>query len=513
MMMCFRINLQKPQKRILQLNTVIFHLCLSLIIVPNSIRGQSNFVLTPTLDSAHRALLTLQLSKSDEFLSLSQSTEPHNLLVLLFENTRDCLELALREDKSKYLKLLPQRKKRLAIINQSDASPSPWKRFILAEIRLHWAAVKLIFGEHLSAFLELSKAHRLLTENSNKYPNFILNQRSLAVLDIIAGAIPQEYHWVVRWFSPLTPNTNGGLTAMNQLLEASEWPSQHFFEETALLYLHLLHSLADDPEKAWIKSTQIRLSPNSNPLHCFILASVAKQAGQPEETLFLLANRPDSLSHDPFPQLDLLHGETLLQNLKPNADFYLNRFIKQFAGQNSVPATYQKLAWYYLLQRDTHSFLNYRELCLSITSPHGEIDQYAHLAALSTTIPNMYLLKSRLLFDAGQYHKALEILEEIQNPNLLEPIEYLEYFYRLARIHHKRKDYPKAIECYQSTIELGNAEDLHFACNSALQLGRIFQKIGYPEKARAYLTLCLSMHPALFKNSIHRKAKFTLNQL
>jgi hypothetical protein len=76
------------------------------------------------------------------------------------------------------------------------------------------------------------------------------------------------------------------------------------------------------------------------------------------------------------------------------------------------------------------------------------------LASTRGEIPNILLLKARLLFDGGYYRKALNLL--ISNRDKLESLsieQQTEYHYRLGRIYdgldnkvNARLEYSKALE-------------------------------------------------------------------
>ena len=476
------------------------------------ISGANCFELTPTLEMAHRAILSLHLKESDAFLAQERQANPDNLLPLLFENSRECLELFLSEDEHRYSHLVPNRKSRIQQIDKATCVSSPWKRFLTAEIRIQWAAVRIRFGDHLQAFFELSKAQRLLNDNLEEHPDFLLNHRSLALLDIISGAIPKEYHWIVRWFSSMTPNQDSGIAQMDSLLESPNWPSEGFLDETIILYLQILHTLAQEPGKAWSKAKSMKFNPESNPLHCFLLASMATKAGLPEKAQAILQNRPPVSTSFPFPQLDYLHGAILLNGLCPESEFFLERFINSFKGKTFVKTAYLKLSWFHLLEGDTLEFHKHRKLCMQARNSNREEDEHAHLTALNTKLPNISLLKARLLFDGSQYGKALESLNSLQIDNL-HADEILEFYYRRARIRHNSDDVENAITDYLKTIDLGSSSQWHYACNSALSLGNIYESLGQKEKAGYYYALCLSLQPSHFRKSIHHKARTAQTKL
>ena len=91
--------------------------------------------------------------------------------------------------------------------------------------------------------------------------------------------------------------------------------------------------------------------------------------------------------------------------------------------------------------------------------------------------------------------------------------DQLEYAYRLARLTHNTGKYDKAIIFYQTTINEGKNASYYFACNAALQIGRIYESKKDLNKAKEFFNLCLSIKPDEYRNSLHQKAKAGLNRI
>jgi hypothetical protein len=66
---------------------------------------------------------------------------------------------------------------------------------------------------------------------------------------------------------------------------------------------------------------------------------------------------------------------------------------------------------------------------------------------------------------------------------------------------------------YQTTIDQGKEASYYFACNAALQIGRIYESKKNLNKAKEFFNRCLSMKPDEYRNSLHQKAKAGLNRI
>ena len=128
-------------------------------------------------------------------------------------------------------------------------------------------------------------------------------------------------------------------------------------------------------------------------------------------------------------------------------------------------------------------------------------------------IPNRSLLQARLLFDGGYYKEAKNsLLKNKQELSKSPPLE-LEYYYRLGRINHRLDNFALALFNYQTTVAKGLNSKEYYGCNSALQMGLIYEELQDFPKARKYFNKCLTIKPTNYQTSIHLKAEAGLNRI
>ena len=129
-------------------------------------------------------------------------------------------------------------------------------------------------------------------------------------------------------------------------------------------------------------------------------------------------------------------------------------------------------------------------------------------------IPNLVLLKARLLFDGGYYDKALnELLNSPTKSFLFTRKDLVEYSYRLGRIYHESGNPDKALSFYRLTIQRGKNDPWYFAAASALQMGLIYESRGDFSRADSAYNVCLECKPAEYKNSLSQKAKAGISRI
>lgn len=460
----------------------------------------------------YRQIFSFHIEDARSALKTLHYREPGNLVAVHLENYLDFFLLYTSEDRSLYQKLKKNEEARLKLLQQGDQN-SPFYLYFQAEILLHWAFLKLRFGEYLPAFTSISKAHKLLQRNHAKFPTFLPNLKNLGILHAMVGAVPDNYRWGVRLLGGLRGSVRQGKTELQTVLTKSGARDSLFREETMLLYTYLLLNISNEPEKAWQILQRAGLRPKANLLHAYLLASVAMQCKLNEEALSLLENRPRYPTLLPFPYLEFLHGTVKLRKLDPGAPDHFLRFLKSFKGENGIKESYQKLSWAALLRNDLADYQHFKMQALSQGVAETGADKNALQEAQNPTIPPLPLLKARLLFDGGYLDKALQTITQVKPNDFKNIAEQIEYHYRIGRIHHSLGNMSAALSAYRISIDMGKNSPLYFACNAALQTALLYEKQKNLPQARQFFRLCLSLYPTDYRNSLHQSAKAGLNRL
>lgn len=488
-----------------------FVLLLSYCLVPPSCVASEYFEYSSLAQSAYRTATTLRLKEAQVLANQLRQSSPDNLIVHHIENYIDCLSVFSTEDRSAFEHLKERKNNRLDLVKQGDPS-SPYFLYIQADIRLQWALLKLEFEEYFGAFIEVNKAYKLLKKNQQAFPDFVPNKKNLALLKALVGTIPDAYQWGIELLSGINGDLKGGMQEMKAVLDYAQQHNFLFEEETAIVYGFLLFHYMDQPDKAWDFLSQ-KLTPQKNLLHCYVMSNLAMRSQRNDKAIQLLQDRPGGPAFHPFPFLHHMLGEAKLRRLDKDADQHFQTFLKVYKGKNLIKDAYRKLAWHALIHGYPRRYLSYMESCerkgiASIGADVGAMNE-----ASSRKVPNVQLLRARLLFDGAYYEQAKKAICTVE-VELLENTELnLEYFYRLGRIQQGLKDYEQALFNYNMTIQKGRDLPYFYACNAALQSGKIYEDKGYLEKARESFELCLSMNPQEYKISLHTQAKAGLQRL
>ena len=489
-----------------------FYFLFILFFLTSIFANAKHFEFTPLATQAYQKAMSLRFDEAKKDIEKIKREDPDNQIVYFIENYIDFFTVFINEDKSEFKRLEKNKYPRLKQIRKGDKD-SPYYLYCQAEIKLQWALARLKFEQYFNAFNEVSDAYDLLNRNEKKFPDFVANKKSLGMLHAIVGTIPDKYKWGVKLLSGMSGNIKQGKKEMEEILIYAQSNPFMFEEETLVMYAFLVLHLKDDMDSAWNIIQNKKLDPTKNPLVCFALGNIAIHTGRNDKAIKILENRPKGNQYAEFRYLDYMLGLAKLYRLDRDADVYLKKYVDNFHGQNYIKEAYQKLAWHELIHGNEINYVHYIKFCETEGAKIIGGDKNAEREAEAGIIPNMVLLKARLLFDGGYYDRAFKLLKKRTLSDFDNQKDQLEYAYRLARLTHNTGKHNEAIKYYQTTIDRGKDASYYFACNAALQIGRIYESQKNKTKAEEFFNLCLSIKPDEYRNSLHQKAKAGLNRI
>ncbi len=466
-----------------------------------------NFEYNTRCQTAYQTIFKLKINEGNQLLFKERQYNRDNLLPYFLENYADFLTLYISDDATLYKKLLPKRDERLDILSEGNPK-SPYYLYSQSSIYLQWAFIKIKFGDYISAVWDVKKAYSLLKTNKEKFPQFAPNDKDLALLNTLFGAIPDKYKFGAKLLG-LKGDIDQGLKELGTLLKEPDMP---FREEASIMYTMLLLHLGKNKDGAWKMLDQLDLKLEDNLLNYFITASVAHYTGKNDQVISILSGRPISGAYYPFPYLDYMLGNAKLNRLDRDADIFLKKFLEQYKGKNYIREANRKLAWYGLVNKRPDLYKFYMSKIPVAGNNSLDEDKAATKEALSRQTPQYDILKARLLSDGGYYSKALDALEDVEIKNLKSD-EKLEFYYRKARILDDMGQMSKAIPLYEWTIKNSSQSTTYFAPNSCIKLGNYYEVIKDKANAELYYKKAFTFTQHEYKNSIDAQAKAGLNRI
>lgn len=458
---------------------------------------------------AYGYIQELRFEKGRQLLAAEKKENPDNLIPYLVENYIDFLTTYINEDQAEFKKLYPNRDLRLEKLKSGDPK-SPYYRYCQAEVMIQWAFSKLKFEEYVGAFTDVRKAYLLLEENQKQFPDFIANKKSLGMLHAIVGAIPDQYKWGVNMLG-MDGSIDQGLRELKSIIDYSKTNTFIFKQEVYLYYAFLALYLGHDAGTAWniVKDLDTR----TNLINVFCKSSVAMRTGRNDIALQTLAARPTGSEYAAYHYLDFMTGLAKARKLDTDASVYFERFIKQYKGKNYIKEAYQKMGWMALIQGNKDKYWEYMYYVKSRGDDLIDDDKQALYEAESGKMPNVILLKSRLLFDGGYYKDALKLLEGKNVDSFSDKKDKVEFTYRAGRIYDMAGQPDKAKGFYAATIQNGKSLPYYYAAAGAYYLGNIYEAEKDYANARKYYQLCVDSSNKEYQTSLDGLAKAGLNRL
>lgn len=472
----------------------------------------ANFDFNANCLAAYKNIFDLKLKTARQQIANEKKLRPKNAIIPLLENYIDYFYLLTTENKSDFDRLKNNKTMRLNSIEDDD-NTSPYYLYAQAEINLQWALIRGRYGEYFNAALEIKKANSQLQENAKKFPGFHLNLKGLGLINAFLGNLPDGALKSTLATFGIKGNLQTGINMLDKLAENLPKSSyEPFYEETVFYYAYVLSDIAHSPS-AYVKTMKYteRIS-DSSLLKSYLQAYVCSKTAHNEEAIKILADRPMGNAYQAFPYLDYLMAIARLNKLDLSAETYFDRFLQTNKGVNYVKDSNLHLGWIALLKGNSAGYTTYMSKVRALGFTYNERDKQA-LNEANSSVPDLLLLKARLLFDGGYLYKSLAVIANNKSADFKSGKDKTEFNYRLGRIYDDLGKDDEALIYYQSAISLGKNLKYYYAANAALLVGKIYENKGNPTLAKASYNTAIAIKNHEYENSIETKAKAALSHL
>jgi hypothetical protein len=458
---------------------------------------------TPDLNhKAFQNIISLKFDAASQNLKKSREANPANPYSLFLENYMQFIRCAIDGDEDSYRHYQVSNTARVAMLanNSEDAAI-----YFQAEMNFHSFLLALYHQENLKALKKFLQAYSQVDHFVKNIDNPEAGQKLQGVFLVILSGIPDEYKWITSLIG-LNGDLSKGIAMLEEHMQLYEPGSAEYLESIIIITL-LKNMFRQDYPANFNYLKNLPAGYLENPLFRLVYTVSASKSGHNDEVLKTLRTFHQDPGEHKICYFDYLYGEALLNRLDRDAESSLQSYIHCIAGNIYLKSAYRKLAWNHLIHGDTVSFLSYRKLVLDSGSMKADIDKQAYHEFALQDIPNIDLIKARLLFDGGYYQQAKSLLlkKEIRE-GLKDVYQQTEYSYRLARIYHMNNETDMAIRLYQLTLKNGIHYPFYYAAYSALQLGIIYERRGDVKNARLYYHKVLETPEESFGYRFHHSA-------
>lgn len=474
------------------------------------LHAATEFVFTPGCQEAAVLISRLNLKSATALLEQEKKLRPNNCAVDYLENYIDFYTLITLQDINDLHRLEHFKAGRIERFQELPLT-SPYRLYAQAEVNIQWAFSRVFHQEYFKAALEFRDGYRQIEKNTERFPFFAPNFKNKGMLMATLGSIPDNFKWILN-FVGMEGNYRQGIDLLGNFVNHQAFASELILEKQSAEYYYTFLCLSvGDKAECWRFCERVTANYPSNMLSCYLRAFMGLKTGHNELALEALNNQPNGPGYLVFPMLDYLKGKALLNKLDYRAAVYFKKFVTFNKGQNLIKDAYKHLSWVSLLTGETDKFKVYRQMVHRYGSGISEEDKAAIKESPENQIPNIALLKARLLYDGGYYEQALKEIPALPLANLDETIEAE---YRTGRIQTELHHSGEAVQHFENCIRIsGMNSHLHYAPFSCNELGLYFERTGNRNQAVYYFQKALTYKNYPYRGSVQNKAHLGLQRL
>lgn len=464
---------------------------------------------------ANKDIFSLKLPKASDLLVAEINKNPENIYAVYLKGLGEIINVFINENEEAYKKLqnsIPEKLKKI----EKYGGKSPYKNLFKGQLLFYYGITEAKFDDFFSAGSNIRDSYITLKNNSVKYPNFLPNNTIMGVIETFSGTVPGSFKWIINMFGVKASVVNG-MKRLDKFANANvpEGSELEYFKLEAKIFQGgLFHLVLHNELKGWEIINACTSDWKTNLFSTYLRSSFLIKTGDNEHAIEILSNRPTGADYTDLKFLDYLLGVSKLSRLDKDADKYLINYINNFKGRNYIKSAIQKLAWHYLINGD---YANYQLQMSKIPKVGYEFtdeDKQAAKNSAAKYIPNISLLRSRLLFDGGYYDRAYKELEGKSTKNYSEKRDQVEFIYRLARIYQKQDKHALAISHFQKAINAGQNLPHYYAMASSIEMGSIYELMNDLVNAKKYYEKALTFNKNKeYVNSLEQRAKAGLDRV
>ncbi|TLX76094.1 hypothetical protein E9993_07740 [Labilibacter sediminis] len=379
------------------------------------------------------------------------------------------------------------------ILNSSDTFSNKWA--YLAEIHIQNGILNYIKDNKWSALTAFSKAHSYWKKSESQHPALGQNLKLKGIFNLLIGNLPSPYAQWAGWFG-FSGDTNLGFDALEEYLQQQNTDGFYLEAQLFLGYAYLKFSGREDIITDFIQASQ----NCSSPLIQSILIRCAFKIKSPQLcTKWLSAETKSN-----YPPLQYLKGKYSTFIFNANTPQVFEHFFNIHKGNQFKADAHRYLSWHYLLSNDTNAYLKHQDALQRLNNYPTWEDKQAQKESIHGEIPNALLLKSRILFDKGDYQLSANILLQIEAQLNNSEQQKEELYYRLGRCYQLQGNTTLAEQNYLASIKNATFSKRYYGPYSAIYAAKICINNNQTDKAKTYLNKARQLNNGEYKSQIDK---------
>ncbi len=378
----------------------------------------------------------------------------------------------------------------------SDISTSDKYAGYLSEVYLQNGIIEYTEGNSTSAVISFFKAYNYWEKSRSQKNNQVQNLKLNGIFNLLIGNLPEPYKNWAAWFG-YKGNSDAGFLFLRKYINECNHNEAQYNE--GLLYLAFAHL------KFNTNNTENFITKYcSSDLYTFTQSLIIRCAFKVRKPhLCSIWLNEDSSK----PIILYLQGKNAVLHQNNSAENLLQRFTDTTQGDNFVADAHRHLSWYYLISGDTLKYIKEKQYISQLSVFPTYEDKQARYESNQNGIPDIYLVKARMLFDCGQYLLAKEVLLQNHNQIISKKNSILEYEYRLGRCFQLLENTEKALQHYQAAINAENTKNRYFAPYAAIYSAKIYLQKQDSIQAELFLEKAQLLNDGESKNEIKNEIK------
>ncbi len=475
-------------------------------ILNTAAKAEKVFDFNNTCQQAYKNIIALKVTTGQSLVNQARRENPDNLIPELLDSYIDFYSLFFNENPAEFKDAKSRFDQRLSKLSEGPSS-SPFYNYCRSAVYIQKACIEIKFGEKWNSGWDFRKAFSLVRDNRKRFPTFLPSNMMYGPMQVVAGTIPDSYKWLAGLFG-IKGSIKDGMHMMENFVNSNDPWAKLFSNEASFYYCYILFYIQNKPDDVFKFIAQKKLDITNNHLLAYMATNLALNNKMNDYARNVIAKRNPSSDYLSTPVWDFEMGYLKLRSLDTReASAYFESYLRRFKGKFYLKDAYEKLSWCYYLQNNMDAANRARQNVIKRGSTDTDADKQALKDAKSGIWPDKLLLQARLLNDGGYNSRALSLLAGKSSNDFPDPLEKLEFTYRLARIYDDLDKNEEAIKTYQVAINLGENRTEYFASRAALQIGNIYEKQGQCNQALGYYQRCLNMGEHEYKDSMDQKAK------
>ncbi|MBK8847374.1 MAG: hypothetical protein IPO27_12850 [Bacteroidetes bacterium] len=470
------------------------------------------FDLSPRHEQLLDDIFNMKFDKARVEINYLQKNYPNNFYNHFAEGQMDFLRAFVTEEKMDLDLLIANNDKRIELLSK-EATSNPCYSYMYAELLLGKAYNRIKHEQYVTAAFEIKKAFKLLESNYKNHPNFKPTLVNLGLLHCVFSSIPDKYKWVASLIG-LEGSLTQGISELKHLIDdIDKTNTNRHLRNEVLVWLIFVETHLNKQERNSLELIKQYKNVYDSPLTVFSVGNVYFHYQQNDNLIKLFENYRQEPGTFPMEYLHYFRGVSYMNKLDQRGTEEFKLYLKNYKGKNYFKGAYQRIAWLALLRGDMQAYQENINYARTHGNEFMDEDKMAKLECERKEIPNLFLLKSRLLFDGGYFDESLKMLAGKNNNDFPTFREKLEYIYRSARLQDELNNKAKALELYLKVIELGKDKVYAHAAFSCVFTGYIYELKKDKVNAKKYYKLCLALPDHDYKNTSDQKAKAGLSRL